>query len=218
MPLKSVLFDLDGVLIDSEGIYTDFWSGIDRMYPTGVPDFAHVIKGNTLSRILDAYFPDAEIRCHICDMLCTHERRMRYTLFDGAERLLEGLQAAGISTAIVTSSNRAKMEHLFEEIPALNHLTDTLVTDEDVTASKPDPQGYLLGAARLGAGTAEFAVFEDSYAGLQAGRSAGAFVVGVATTNPRHKVEPISDHTIDTVADITAESLVEAYERHMLCR
>ena len=82
------------------------------------------------------------------------------------------------------------------------------MTDEDVTASKPDPQGYLLAAERLGAKAGEFAVFEDSFAGLEAGRRAGALVVGVATTNPRETVEPRADITVDTVADITPERLL----------
>jgi len=208
MAIKSVLFDLDGVLIDTEGIYTDFWSDIDRRFPTGVPDFARAIKGNTLSRILDTYFHDEDTRRQIRVLLRRQETEMTYRLFDGAVTLLEGLRNAGISTAIVTSSNREKMAHLFESLPCLKELTDTVVTDEDVTASKPDPQGYLLAAERLGAKAGEFAVFEDSFAGLEAGRRAGALVVGVATTNPRETVEPRADITVDTVADITPERLL----------
>ncbi|MDO4320866.1 MAG: HAD family phosphatase [Bacteroidales bacterium] len=207
MSVKAVLFDLDGVLIDTEGIYTDFWSDIDRRFPTGVDDFAHVIKGNTLSRILDTYFPGSDIQTEIRGLLRRQENDMTYNLFDGAIELLEGLRAAGISTAIVTSSNRTKMNHLFDCLPELGRLIDTLVTDEDVTASKPDPQGYLLAARRLQAAEGEFVVFEDSYAGLEAGRRAGAIVVGVATTNPRHGVAPLADVTVDTMADITAADI-----------
>lgn len=52
-----VLFDLDGVLIDSESIYTEFWEDVDKVFPTNVPDFAHIIKGSTLPKILGTYFP-----------------------------------------------------------------------------------------------------------------------------------------------------------------
>ena len=48
MEKVGVLFDLDGVLIDSEGLYTEFWDDIEKIYPTGVENFAYVIKGNTL--------------------------------------------------------------------------------------------------------------------------------------------------------------------------
>ena len=50
--MKGVLFDLDGVLIDSETLYTEFWSNAEKKYPTGVEDFAYVIKGNNLAKIL----------------------------------------------------------------------------------------------------------------------------------------------------------------------
>lgn len=207
MSVKSVLFDLDGVLTDTEGIYTQFWSDIDRRYPTGVDNFAAAIKGNTLSHILGTYFADEATRDEIRALLRRLEADMPYRLFDGAIELIDGLQAAGITTAIVTSSNRTKMDSLFARIPTLSLRIDTLVTDEDVTASKPDPQGYLLAAKRLGAAPGEFVVFEDSFAGIEAGRRAGAIVVGVATTNPRSAIEPLADITVDTVADITAADI-----------
>ena len=66
---RAVLFDLDGVIIDSESLYTVFWNDMDRLYPTGVENFAKVIKGSTLPRIFDTYFPDMEVRRHIISLL-----------------------------------------------------------------------------------------------------------------------------------------------------
>ena len=174
MSLKAVLFDLDGVLLDTEGIYTDFWSDIDRRFPTGVDNFAAVIKGNTLSNILATYFPDNAIQAHIHRLLIDQELNMPYRMFPGALELVEGLRDAGINTAIVTSSTLAKMKNVFRTLPRLENAIDTLVTDEDVTASKPDPQGYLIAARRLKAAPGEFIVVEDSRAGRGAGRRAGA--------------------------------------------
>lgn len=204
MNLKAVLFDLDGVLLDTEGIYTDFWTDIDRKYPTGVENFALVIKGSTLATILDRYFPSAEVREEICSLLREFEQNMPYRLFDGVAELLVGLRKDGIATAIVTSSNRAKMERVLRELPVLAENIDTLVTDEDVTASKPDPQGYLIAAERLGALHGSFAVVEDSIHGLEAGRRAGGKVVGIATTNPRERVAPLSDFVADSIAEASA--------------
>ena len=203
--LKAVLFDLDGVLIDTEGIYTDFWSGIDRKYPTGVENFAYAIKGTTLPTILNNNFAP-EVHQEIIGQLREFEDNMPFKLFPGAEELLKSLREAGIATAIVTSSNRAKMERVFRELPQLAKYIDTLVTDEDVTASKPDPQGYLLAAKRLGALPDNFAVVEDSLHGLEAGRRAGGMVVGIATTNPREAVEPRADLTVDNVGELSVEN------------
>lgn len=194
------LFDLDGVLIDSEGIYTDFWAEIDREFPTGVADFARVIKGNTLARILDTYFP-TEQHPQILQLLRKQEDEMVYRLFPGVLELLQSLRTAGWGVAIVTSSNNVKMKHLFEQIPQLEPLIDTLVTDGDVSHSKPDPEGYLLAAGRLGCRPQDCIVFEDSLAGVEAGKRSGARVIAVATTNPRDVLLEMVPEVVDIVSD-----------------
>lgn len=202
--MQGALFDLDGVLVDTEGIYTEFWSDMDRRFPTGVAGFAQVIKGSTLTNILDTYFPDKSVQDRIVDMLKQHERDMRYRLFDGVAELLVALRQRGLRMAIVTSSNRAKMKHLFAQLPELEKAMDIVITDEDISRSKPDPEGYLLAAERLGIPAEECYIFEDSLNGLRAARAAGGVVVGVATTNPRKVVEEMSDITVDTLADFSA--------------
>lgn len=197
--MRAVLFDLDGVLIDSEGVYTDFWASIDRRFPTGVDDFARVIKGTTLPDILSTYFPDGAVREEVCALLRRQEEEMEYRPFPGAVELLRSLRRAGISTAIVTSSSLRKMQGLFGQHPELDILTDALVTDEDVEHSKPHPEGYLLAAARLGADPGDCVVVEDSLAGLRAGRAAGAFVVALTTTNPHSAVAPLADAVLPAV-------------------
>ena len=87
-----VLFDLDGVLIDSESLYTGFWSGIDRDYPTGIPDFARFIKGSTLDKIMD-YFPSEQVRGDILDRIREFEKGMTYEMFDGVATFLDDLAA-----------------------------------------------------------------------------------------------------------------------------
>lgn len=203
MKLKAVLFDLDGVLIDTEDIYTEFWSGIDRQYPTGIENFAYVIKGTTLKTILDEHF-DKKNHPEICQKLRDFEDNMPYRLFDGVIELLSTLRQNGVSTAIVTSSNRLKMSRVFNKLPELEALIDTLVTDEDVTVSKPDPQGYLLAAKRLKALPDSFAVVEDSLHGLEAGRRAGGKVVGITTTNTADLVKPLCDYMTDSVENISS--------------
>lgn len=197
---RGALFDLDGVLIDSEGIYTEFWQSIDDEFHTGVDNFALAIKGTTLDNILSTYFSQDDYP-EILRRLKMQEQEMVYRLFPGAEEVLDLLRAAGWRTAIVTSSNPAKMEGLFSQVPSLRTLVDTIITDHDVQRSKPDPQGYLLAASRLGCRPADCLVFEDSLQGIEAGRRAGARVIGIATTNPRSAVEPVADLTLDTIAD-----------------
>ena len=108
--MKAALFDLDGVLVDTEGIYTEFWSAMDRLYPTGVPGFSMVIKGSTLDTILNTYFPDKAIQDDIVARLKEFERTMPYRMFPGVPELLKRLRDRGFKIAIVTSSNLLKMK------------------------------------------------------------------------------------------------------------
>lgn len=201
------LFDLDGVLVDTEGAYTEFWHDVDVKFNTGVPDFEYVIKGSTLNAILDKYFPDEDVRCEILRLLDHQEKTMRYQLFDGVESMLGQLRAKGVGTAIVTSSNRLKMRHLFEQLPGLNDLVYVVITGDDVTLSKPHPQGYNLAAERLGLEPNRCIVFEDSLAGVEAGRRAGGAVVAIATTNAPERLEKFADVVVDKFSDIYFEML-----------
>lgn len=199
--VRGVLFDLDGVLIDSETVYTRFWQEVDKRFPTRVEGFAMKIKGNTLTAILDTYF-DKKNHPAILKMLRQQERDMRYTLFDGVIPLLENLRQRGIKTAVVTSSNDTKMENLFKQIPQLAQYIDVLVTDEDVQVSKPNPQGYLAAAVGLGLEPSECVVCEDSLAGLEAGRRAGCRVVAITGTEDTALLAPLADEILDSVAQL----------------
>lgn len=200
--MKAALFDLDGVLVDTEGIYTEFWADMDRRYPTGAADFARVIKGSTLDSILNTYFPDKVVQQEIVARLSEFERSMPYRMFTGIAEFLRRLRERGIKIAIVTSSNMQKMKNLFQQLPHLENMVDIVITDEDVTHSKPDPEGYLLAAQRLGIPASACCIFEDSVNGLRAARAAGGTVVGIATTNPVSVVTPLADIVLDNASEL----------------
>ena len=71
------LFDLDGVLVDSERIYTKIWEAIERQWPTGIENFAYKIKGTTLEDILERYFPE-DVRNEVTNELIRLEGMMIY--------------------------------------------------------------------------------------------------------------------------------------------
>lgn len=204
--MKGALFDLDGVVVDSEGVYTEFWADIDRIYPTGVKDFAHVIKGNTMERILDTYFPDPEVQADLWQRLARQEKEMEYRPFDHAVDYIEALRTRGVKTALVTSSNGRKIDNLFAQQSALAALFDLVVTGDDVTHSKPDPEGYLLAAERLGVDPCDCTVYEDSPAGMRAGRAAGCRVVGLTTTVNADVVVPLADVVVKDIAELFESS------------
>ena len=122
---------------------------------------------------------------------------MSYDYVPGVQAFIAELCQHGVRTAVVTSSNVPKMQNVYRQHPELLELFDAILTAEDFTESKPHPQCYLRGAARLGAEPGECIGFEDSFNGLKAVRAAGMSVVGLATTNSRTDIEPLADIVVD---------------------
>lgn len=207
-----VLFDLDGVLLDSEGKYSIFWGQIDQEYPTGVENFASYIKGFHLSRILN-YFDSDEVRQQILDKLSAFERETKYEFFPGALDYVKRLRDAGIPMAIVTSSDRKKMQSLYSQYPEFPTLFDHIITGDMVTKAKPDPDCFLMGAKMLDLDIKDCIVLEDSRNGLIAGRSSGARVIGVATTLSTEAVSQLSDMTVDAVRQLSVEQTLNCPRR-----
>ena len=162
-----------------------------------MPTFAADIKGLTLDEILTRWFQgrDAD-RTAACKLLVDYEAEMEYRYIRGARELLESLRAAGVPTALVTSSNMAKMERVYAARPELKTLFTCVVTAEDVRHCKPSPEPFLIAAERLGVATSDCVVFEDSLNGLRAARASGAYVVGLTTTTPADIVAALSDRCL----------------------
>lgn len=198
MAYKVALFDLDGVVLDTESQYSRFWGMIGREVRPDVHDFGDRIKGQTLTQIFDGWLPqDEALRASITERLYAFEDTMEFPFIPGAYEFLKALKEQGVPTAVVTSSNKPKMRQVYQRCPAICDLFTAILTSEDFSASKPDPDCYLRGAARLGATPAESVVFEDSINGLRAARAAGTYVVGLATTNPRATVATLADIVVD---------------------
>ena len=192
---KAALFDLDGVVFDTEPQYTVFWGMICRQYHPEHPGLEHEIKGSTLTQIYDRWFsgPLASERASITARLDDYEQQMHYDYIAGFEALVADLHRHGVKTAVVTSSNIPKMESVYRYQPRFKELFDAILTSEDFSRSKPDPDCYLKAAARFNVSPEECIVFEDSFNGLKSGRAAGMRVVGLATTNSAEAIAPYSD-------------------------
>ena len=201
-----VLIDFDGVIADTETQYTEFWNRIGREY-LDQEDFGHTIKGQTLVQIFEKYFGlRPKVQDEIVPQLNEFEANMSYDYVPGVYKFMQELKAAGIRSAIVTSSNDVKMANAYKAHPELIELVDMVLTSEHFSKSKPDPECFLKGMEFLGGTPEETIVFEDSFHGIAAGRAAGAKVVGLATTNKREAIAPLCDMVID---DFLGFSLTE---------
>jgi len=204
----AVLFDLDGTLLDTEGLYTEFWNKVGREF-LNMSDLGTTIKGQTLSHIYDMYFvgrPD--VQSMVSDKLYEFEYCMKYDYLPGARDFLESLRRAGVPTALVTSSNAVKMRHVDRVLPEFKDYFSVILTGEQFGNSKPAPDCFVKAMDLLGVAPENTFIFEDSTFGLQAARSAGGFVVGLTTTKPREEVERESDAVIDDYEGMTLDALL----------
>lgn len=203
-----VLFDLDGVLFDSETLYTQFWTETEKIYPTGIENFAYVIKGNNLAKILNTYFPDKEVQRRLLEMIADFEGSMKYQLFTGVVEFLEELNAKGIPCAIVTSSDKTKMAKLSVQHPDFSHYFDAVITGDMVTHSKPNPECFLRGADAIKCNIQDCYVFEDSPSGIQAGIDSGAKVIALATTFKKEDINKNANKIIDNFIGYSVDEMM----------
>lgn len=208
---KAALFDLDGVIIDSETQYTEFWGSQFHLYYPDQQGLEYLIKGMTLIQIYERYFANQEERqsC-ITKALDNFELDMHYDYIAGIEDYIYLLRNRGIKTSVVTSSNLAKMANVYQQHPEFMSLFDSVLTSEDFERSKPDPDGYLKAAKALGVEPGECVGYEDSINGLKAVRAAGMFCVGLTTTNSREVVKPLADVVIDDFTQLPDDFFEEA--------
>ena len=204
------LFDLEGVIIDSESEYTRIWSQIESEFPTNIPDFPTKIKGCTLSKILNDNYETQETRDAVAKRLHQLEQQMHYEYLPFAKEFLQILKDNNIPAALVTSSDNKKMSHLWEELPDLQNFFSHIITGDLVKTSKPSPEGYLLAAKKIGRKPENCFVFEDSLQGVMAGKNAGAFVVGVCGTLTPDILAPYSHILINNFGEINLDSLLKA--------
>ncbi len=208
MNKAGALFDLDGVLIDSERLYTQFYRKLGIDYNIPDPNFAMNIKGSTIEKILATYFPSPDASADVLRRINKFEDEMDYPVCDGVIDFLAELNRRGIKSAIVTSSSQKKMDKLWRLHPESRDFFDAVVTGSDVQRSKPDPQGYLIAAERIGCNAADCFVFEDSVSGLEAGMASGAIVIGLATTLPVERIKNKAHVVIDTFAGFTVDDML----------
>ena len=202
------LFDFDGVVMDTESQYTLFWDEVGKVYFPEIPSYGHHIKGQTLVQIYDKYFPgEEELQAQLTDRLNRFEEEMHFHFIPGAVEFMNEIRKQGVKMAIVTSSNQLKMEKAYRAHPELHTMVDVILTAENFTQSKPNPECFLLGAKHFDVPVENCVVFEDSFHGLEAGNRAGMKVIGLATTNSADSIQDKSVLVISDFVGFTYEKM-----------
>jgi sugar-phosphatase len=179
--IRAVLLDMDGTLVDSNAAVARAWAHWSVLRSVDVAEIARVTPGRPATESIAELAPwlsPAERAADAAELL----RRERADVVDivptpGALDLVAALRAWAVPHAVVTSADRAlatiRLTAAGIAVPAV------LVTSDDTSRGKPDPEGYLAAARRLGVAPADCLVVEDAPAGVRAGRAAGALVAGL---------------------------------------
>jgi beta-phosphoglucomutase len=203
------LFDLDGVVMNTEPQYTTFWDAQGMKY-LGIPNFCSKIKGQTLTQIYDKYFPnDFELQEVLRNELNAFEKNMEFNYIEGADLFIKDIHQKGIRTALATSSNNDKMSNVYQAHPEFKSLFDIILTANMFTLSKPNPECFNKCISLFHTDAKHAVIFEDSFHGLQAARDSGSFVIGLATTNPRASIISLADCVIDNFSSLNADWLLK---------
>lgn len=188
------LFDLDGVVIDTETEYTKIWTEIGNKYIPHINNFAFQIKGSHIRNIYENYLSHLSeqewdgVVSYIRDL----GQKMNYTYIEGVKEFLQELKIKNHLTALVTSSDNNKLETLFTKLPEIQSFFNVIVSSDDNVKGKPEPDPYLLAAKKLNIEPEKCIVFEDAIAGIESGLAANMFVIALSTT---HSVEQLRKYT-----------------------
>jgi sugar-phosphatase len=199
MECDAVLFDLDGVLIDSTACVERHWThwanqhGLDAV---SILRIAHGVRNVETMRLVAPHL-DVEKEAALFAAGEVADTA-GVVAVEGASRIIETLQGAhwAVVTSCSTALAHARLTEAQLPVPPL------LITGDDVSQGKPDPQPYLLAARRLGVAAESCVVVEDAPAGIQAGKSAGMRVIGIAATYSRSEL-------LDSGADVVVDRLTQ---------
>jgi beta-phosphoglucomutase len=206
MPTIAVIFDVDGVLVDSYRAHFTSWRqlygelGIDYSEAAFAGDFGRTSR-DILCRSLGAETSDARIRQldQRKESLFRELLRADFPAMDGAVELIEALAADDFAIAVGSSGPPENIALTLEKLGCVDKVT-AIVTGADVKRGKPDPQVFQLAAERLGMPAASCTVIEDAVHGIEAARRAGMTSIALTGTATRQQL---------AAADLAVDSLRE---------
>jgi len=198
---EAIIFDLDGVLIDSRALIERHWRRWAAEHDIPFAEIEDLYHGRPSVEVIREVAPhlDAEAEAQR-QRFYGAEDLEDLTTFDGAEALLRSVpdRRWTIATSGTRQTATTRLKHAGLPQP------DTLVTADDVEAGKPNPEPYLLAARRLGVDPEQSLVLEDAPAGVTAAQRAGAQVIGVAATSPADSLSD-ADAVIQRLTDLAVE-------------
>ena len=211
----AVIFDMDGVIVHTNPFHAIAFAEFFRKHKVKFEeeDFAEHMYGKHNSYIMSHFFGRPINGSELKALEDEKEAMFREIYKDkveairGFEGFLKDLKVAGFSTGVATSAPRANLELVAGKLDLAGQM-GSMLASEDVIKHKPDPEIYLNSARRLDLNPSQCVVFEDSFSGVTAARSAGTRVVGVLSSHGVDELPPC-DHYIRDYREISVETVRE---------
>ncbi|KAF6560090.1 HAD family phosphatase [Paenibacillus sp. EKM202P] len=212
VPVKAVIFDMDGVLVDSEPIYFEVErSSFAHFGAPMTEEEHHTYVGVTLESMWRQVLDRHQLTNTLEEALAYHRKNVMQTItayeglmaIDGLERWLDWLQEKGIPIAVASSSPRSLIDLIMEKT-GLGRYFDIRITGEEVSQGKPAPDIFLYAAELLGIAPDHCIVIEDSRNGVHAAKSAGMRCIGLHNPGSGQQDLSKADHRISSYDDLWA--------------
>ncbi len=211
---KAVIFDMDGVLIDSYQAHYESWCVVAAQ--EGIA-FGRELFDRTFGRtsreiIRDVWGERAGDDAHVASLDDRKEAAYReiiarnFPAMPGAGELIDALAAAGFRMAVGSSGPPENVALVLNRLQR-QRLFSAVVSGADVVRGKPDPAIFLLAAQRIGVPPTRCAVIEDAPLGIEAAHAAGMTAIGLASTGRQRDQLTAADAVFDALTDITPETI-----------
>ncbi len=205
--IKAVLWDLDGVLVDTASFHFEAWRELfaDEGKEIGEEEFRRTfgLRNDAILREILGGLPLQRVGelSRRKEELFRAKIAGRIAPTPGVPALLERLRQAGRRMAVVSSAPLQNVEMVLRSL-GMEDAFEVIIAEEDASRGKPDPQGYLLAAERLGATPKECVVVEDAPGGVEAAKRAGMRCIGLAAKRAPDDLRQ-ADLTVTSLEDKT---------------
>jgi HAD superfamily hydrolase (TIGR01509 family) len=213
MAFEAVIFDLDGVIVDSHPAHKHAWKALLRSFGIEVPDteLAFVLEGQTREDILRHFLgdltPGQVQRYGARKDAILKESSLELNTINGLPEFIAQVEAAGLAIALGSSASRRRVKDTLERLD-LKRCFDVMVTGDDVVKGKPDPAIFCHAARGMGVAPENILVCEDAVAGVEAAKAVGMKCLAIAADGRSHILQRAgADRVVPDFTSVSVEDL-----------